>query len=70
MDLKELISKLKNVHKQYPNSQVFIATATQVLAKEVHKMNAAYRIPVADNSRLGDQDGEVESLFIVTVETK
>jgi hypothetical protein len=71
MSLDELIRKLQDTQRLYPNSQVLIATSRQVLGDwtKTAGMNTAHRIPIANGSGLGDQDGEVESLFIVT-ETK
>ncbi len=70
MDLDELIRRLQTIQLSFPTSQVLIATASQVLNESVLEMNAAYRIPLADGSGLGDQDGEVASLFIVTTEAR
>lgn len=68
MDLDALIGQLQNVRALYPNSRVFIATSSQVINTAVPGMNAGYRLPVVDGSCLGDQNGEVGSLFLVTTE--
>ena len=66
VDLAELIGKLRNVQSNYPGCKVVVATSAQV-SGGIPGMNAAFRLPIADGSCLGDQNGEVGSLFIVTV---
>lgn len=66
MDLDELIGRLRNVRGANPGCKVVIATSSQVTRGAIPGMTAAFRIPIASGSCLGDQDGEVDDLFIVT----
>lgn len=67
MDINDLIRKLKDTRRVFPNSDVVIATSSQVLNSQVPGLNSAYRVPIADDSRLGDESGAIEGLFIVAV---
>lgn len=67
MRLDDLIQKLQDTQVTYPGSCVFVATSAQILRSSPPNMNAVYQLPIADGSCLGDQDGEVDSLFIVTM---
>lgn len=66
MDLDELIGKLQAARSLYGNHRVVIGTSSQVENNRIPDLKRAFQIPIADNSELGDRDGEVDSLFLVT----
>ncbi len=69
MDLDDLIAKLQEARRVYgPFRIVMVATADQVIGERVSGMKSAWSLPIADDSRLGDDSGEVESLCLVVTE--
>lgn len=66
MEVTDLIGKLRDVRSNFPGCKVVIATGRQVTSPTpIPGLVAAYRVPIADGSCLGDADGELDALFIV-----
>jgi hypothetical protein len=70
MDLDELIRKLQKARSDYGPGSVIIGSTNQVIHATIPSMDSAWSLPIAEGSCLGDEDGEVERLFIVTVTKK
>jgi hypothetical protein len=66
MEIDKLVKDLTENAGLYPGSRVVIGTSSQVLNREIRGMVAAKRLPIAEGSTLGDEDGECSSLFLVT----
>lgn len=67
MDLDSLIGELRTARSAYPGRKVKIATHRQI--KAMTGVRATINVPIADGSCLGDEDGEVDSLYVVVVDT-
>jgi hypothetical protein len=67
MDLDFLIGELRAVRSAYPGRKVKIATRRQV-DNMGEGLRAIFQTPIADDSRLGDEDGSLDSLYIIVVD--
>jgi len=67
MDLDFLIGELRAVRSAYPGRKVKIATERQI--DTLPGVRASFQTPIADGSCLGDEGGEVDSLYIIVVDS-